>query len=70
MNLLTILIPIMIFGFMWVFYFIFCRCEKCGYSKSKSCLEVHHKDINHSNNSIDNLMTLCLNCHYEIHRKK
>ena len=32
-------------------------------------LEVHHKDMNHSNNSLDNLEILCANCHTKEHKR-
>lgn len=39
-------------------------CEKCGFIPQHSCqLDVDHKDGDHSNNHIDNLQTLCANCH-------
>lgn len=39
-------------------------CEKCGFIPVHYCqLDVHHVDNNHSNNSLDNLQTLCANCH-------
>lgn len=42
------------------------RCEICGLSEwqgKKLPLEVHHKNSNHFDNSIDNLQILCPNCH-------
>lgn len=42
------------------------RCNICGFD-IKSALQVHHIDFNHKNNSIDNLMILCANCHCQIH---
>lgn len=30
-------------------------------------LVVHHKDHNRENNKVDNLMWLCLNCHFLVH---
>lgn len=39
-------------------------CEKCGFVPEHSCqLDVDHIDCDHSNNSPDNLQTLCANCH-------
>lgn len=42
------------------------KCEYCGLSTwmgKKIPLELHHKDFNHYNNSLDNLEILCPNCH-------
>ena len=42
------------------------KCELCGVSTWLGVLlplELHHKDGNHYNNSIDNLQILCPNCH-------
>lgn len=41
-------------------------CEKCGVSDwlgVKLPLELHHRDGNHHNNTLDNLEILCPNCH-------
>lgn len=38
-------------------------CSKCGYSEHPEILQVHHKDRDRSNNNLDNLETLCPNCH-------
>ena len=42
-------------------------CEKCGHNVTES-LNVHHIDENKRNNETNNLMTLCANCHYALHR--
>lgn len=42
-------------------------CSKCGYSKVPEILEVHHKNHDRKDNSIDNLCYLCPNCHQEHH---
>ena len=42
------------------------KCEICGLSEwqgVKLPLELHHKDINHYNNDLNNLQILCPNCH-------
>ena len=47
-------------------------CEKCGskdYEKNKFSLCIHHKDRNHLNNSLENLMILCPSCHMKEHSK-
>lgn len=39
-------------------------CERCGFKPEHPCqLDVDHIDGNHSNNELDNLQTLCANCH-------
>jgi len=42
------------------------NCERCGYNKYE-ILQVHHKDRDIDNNSLDNLELICPNCHYEEH---
>ena len=44
-------------------------CEECGYSEHPEILGVHHKDGNHSNNTLSNLAVLCPNCHSLKHCK-
>ena len=40
------------------------RCESCGFVPEHPCqLDVDHIDGNKFNNSLDNYMTLCANCH-------
>jgi len=39
------------------------RCEICGSDKN---LEIHHKDGNRRNNSLNNLMVVCRSCHRKI----
>lgn len=42
------------------------RCEHCGLTEwlgKPIPLQLHHKDGNHNNNTIDNLELLCPNCH-------
>ena len=43
-------------------------CESCGIdlTKYKRLLDVHHKDGNKTNNSKDNLIALCVECHSKI----
>ena len=42
-------------------------CEYCHSSHNR--LEVHHKDGNHGNNELANLITLCPSCHKKEHYK-
>lgn len=40
------------------------QCESCGFVPVHACqLDVDHKDGDKNNNSEDNFMTLCANCH-------
>jgi len=41
-------------------------CKLCGL-KDKRLLVAHHKDKNHKNHDVENLVWLCLNCHYLVH---
>ena len=46
------------------------RCEVCGLDEwmgKPIPLELHHKDFNHYNNELDNLMIVCSNCHMQLH---
>lgn len=44
-------------------------CKICG-NKDRRILIVHHKDKNHRNHKIKNLVWLCFNCHYLVHKYK
>jgi hypothetical protein len=41
-------------------------CERCNYKKC-AILQIHHKNRNRMDNSIENLEIICPNCHYEEH---
>jgi 5-methylcytosine-specific restriction endonuclease McrA len=43
------------------------KCASCGYCAFPDILQVHHKDMNHQNNALDNLAILCPRCHYLEH---
>ncbi len=45
------------------------NCERCGYTKFE-ILQVHHKNRNRKDNSLDNLELICPNCHCEEHYSK
>ena len=49
---------------------IYKACQICGYSKNLNILELHHKDRNRKNNTRNNLMLVCPNCHSEEHFEK
>ena len=42
------------------------KCNRCGIDDI-CVLVVHHIDFDHSNNNINNLETVCSNCHHRIH---
>lgn len=42
-------------------------CNRCGYTNILA-IEVHHRDKDRSNNSIENLEVLCANCHTIEHK--
>jgi len=44
------------------------KCESCGYDEYDFCLDVHHKDENPINNSLENLIVLCAHCHRKLHK--
>lgn len=49
------------------------ECEKCGISKwldEELSLHLHHIDLDHTNNNLNNLMILCPNCHSVVHKAK
>ena len=39
------------------------HCHECGYKDHPEILGIHHKDEDRTNNSFDNLIVLCPNCH-------
>jgi len=41
-------------------------CEACG---RHGIVDKHHRDRNHDNKTSRNIVSLCPNCHAEIHRK-
>lgn len=43
------------------------KCAICG-CDDLDMLEVHHIDMNHENNEMDNLIILCANHHAKVHR--
>jgi hypothetical protein len=44
-------------------------CMNCGFSKWPVILQFHHIDRNRKNDSPDNLMVICPNCHRAHHQK-
>ena len=42
------------------------RCAVCGWNEDEDILQVHHIDENRQNNTLDNLIILCPNCHWKI----
>jgi 5-methylcytosine-specific restriction endonuclease McrA len=45
------------------------ECNRTTWNDYDIPLELHHKDNNHNNNQLSNLMLLCPNCHACCHRK-
>lgn len=41
-------------------------CEFCGATEN---IHTHHKDLNHSNNELNNLQWLCGSCHSKLHNE-
>ena len=49
------------------------KCNHCGlirWMDRTIPLELHHKDCDHHNNSLDNLEILCPNCHALVHKSQ
>ena len=44
------------------------KCQRCGKITVENQLQIHHRDHNQGNNSADNLMVVCIDCHDAIHR--
>ena len=45
------------------------KCLLCGYLDQRA-LSAHHIDHERTNNKVDNLTWLCLNCHYLVHHDR
>ena len=45
------------------------KCKRCGIADLR-LLTVHHLDENHRNNRIENLVWMCYNCHFLVHKNK
>lgn len=46
------------------------ECKRCGYNEFESSIHIHHIDRNYLNNSIENLISLCSNCHFALHHNR
>lgn len=44
--------------------------KKCAFCGAVDNIHVHHKDHNHKNNTLENLMYLCVKCHNNIAHKR
>ncbi len=42
------------------------KCSRCSYNKYE-ILQIHHRNRDRNNNSLENLELICPNCHYEEH---
>jgi hypothetical protein len=45
------------------------KCNKCGKQVFGFTLQLHHKDGNPMNDSLDNLEAVCVKCHSDLHHK-
>ncbi len=45
------------------------ECNDCSWNKYPKLLGIHHQDHNNKNNTFDNLIVLCPNCHSIRHMK-
>lgn len=43
-------------------------CDICGYDINKKMIQIHHRDSNRNNHSIENLQFICIWCHICITR--
>ena len=43
--------------------------KECFFCKKIKNLHVHHLDKNRNNNNVENLMVLCISCHFLLHRQ-
>lgn len=47
------------------------KCSRCGFVPEDICqLDTHHINEDHRDNSPENLVTLCANCHRLLHKSK
>ena len=46
------------------------KCERCKKKIEKLSFDIHHRDGNSSNNSIGNLVALCVKCHRLVTQKQ
>lgn len=46
------------------------ECFICNWKDHPEILQVHHKDMNHNNNTLKNCIWLCPNCHSYVHYKE
>jgi endogenous inhibitor of DNA gyrase (YacG/DUF329 family) len=45
-------------------------CTRCGYKEFTCSVQIHHIDKDRNNDNIDNLVSLCANCHLALHFNK
>jgi hypothetical protein len=50
--------------------FLASSCELCGWDDEPGILQFHHKNRNRDDNTHDNVIVLCPNCHFLDHFKK
>lgn len=44
------------------------ECQICGFNEVDYCIDLHHLDENPNNNSVSNLIMLCVICHRKLHQ--
>lgn len=44
------------------------KCPICGWNEYPEAFVIHHIDHNRHNNDLSNLIVLCRNCHFLVHR--
>ena len=44
------------------------ECAQCGFDEHEALLDVHHRDGDHGNDTVENLQVLCVMCHARVTR--
>jgi endogenous inhibitor of DNA gyrase (YacG/DUF329 family) len=44
------------------------KCAICDYDEYDFCIDCHHIDENPNNNSLENIIMLCVMCHRKLHK--
>ena len=46
------------------------RCEECGHDGSESRLDIHHRNGDKHDQTLENLIVLCHRCHMRVHAEQ